>query len=155
MDEHPPITPHLARVLIGLHLAQAFPLQPQLHLAQLALHIVDTAEALRGPLAQATGAQLRYQMDPEDGTLHVVAHAVDLQRAGSAGVSATHLGHLLIQADYVQMGSDIDLRRNLYAIAYRAQLAQSGEPAEASFGLAVELANNAVRQEPLLPLHLN
>ncbi|MBZ9751770.1 hypothetical protein K7W42_12975 [Deinococcus sp. HMF7604] len=155
MDEHAPITADIARVLTGLHLRRDFPLLPEQTIAQLALHLIDTAEALRGPLAQIAGAQLHYQLDPEDRTLHIVAHAVDLERSGSAGVSVCHLAHLLLQDDFLRTGGDMDLRRNLYAIAFRAQLAQRGEPADESFGRALELANSAVEPAPLYAPHLN
>lgn len=147
----PTLTPTTARILIGIQLAQLFPYQDQHTVALLADHIVTATEQLHPDLRQITRAELTFVLDPEDHLVNLVAQLPDVHDQPTAGVTTNHLGTLLIQDQFAQSLNDYQMRRNIYAMAYRALLHSQGEyDASQSFDEAVELATTAL-QHPRHP----
>lgn len=147
----PTLTPATTRILIGIQLAQLFPYQDQHTVALLADHIVTTTEGLSVDIRQVTRAELTFVLDPEDHLVNLVAALPDVHDQPTAGVTTNHLGTLLIQEHYAQTQNDYQMRRNIYAMAYRALLHSQGEyDASQSFDEAVELATTAL-QHPRHP----
>lgn len=145
----PTLTPTTTRLMTVLQIQQDAQWEDQHTLALVADHVVTTAELLRGPVLHLTRATLAFELDPQTSLVTLTAQLLGVQDAPAAGVEARHLARLLFQDDFIRTGNDYALRRNVYAVAYRALLtSQDGydpDQALAGFDDAIELAETALR----------
>ncbi|GGK36805.1 hypothetical protein GCM10008955_33290 [Deinococcus malanensis] len=147
----PQLTDDTTRVMIGMELTEQFPFQDRHNLALMANHIVDAVRALTPTVLAQTRAQLAFTLDPQERTVHLVAHVPEQQDTTSAGVEARHLGNLLASDQFVETLNDTEMRRNVYAVAYRALLnSQAGYDGHGGFEEAVELATAALAHPPAI-----